>query len=238
MPEYLEVTLDVATALSIIGAAATFFFQLRRQKRADLEVEKWQLLKEMAGRINDYKTEIVYAIMEKHDRIMESKEVGFKEETWAETEWKDLVLLLNHVLEILTKAYYFAEQDLRSNAQMIAVQFKDPRMDITEQVESFRAGVELINDRLTKMMMIPAVMDWKLRMFYVHYFLREVGLRILGQDVTKWSFGEKPDDYLDQVMSLTETYAPREYYKKEEQPPTVFDVLDDFANSIVEAIRV
>lgn len=25
MPEYLEITLDVATALSIIGAAATFF---------------------------------------------------------------------------------------------------------------------------------------------------------------------------------------------------------------------
>ena len=36
-------------------------------------------------------------------------------------------------------AYYYAEYDLRKKAEAIADHYEDPRMDITEHVESFRA---------------------------------------------------------------------------------------------------
>ena len=69
MPEYLGITLDVATALSIIGAAATFLFQVRHQKRADLEKEKWHFLGQLAEGIRDHKLKIVYAILEKNKML-------------------------------------------------------------------------------------------------------------------------------------------------------------------------
>ena len=90
MPNYLEITLDIATALSIMGAAATFFFQLRRQKRLDLETEKWNFLKELAGEIRKYKAEILNEFMDKHDEILKHPDVVFKEETYKDTAWKEV----------------------------------------------------------------------------------------------------------------------------------------------------
>lgn len=168
---------------------------------------------------------------------MKSKEVGWREETWKENEWKDMVFLINHVSRTMTDAYYFAEYDLRKRAEVIAIHYRDPRMDITEQVGSFRNAVDQICGRVGKILLIPAEMDWPLKDFYILYFLREVGLRTLGLDVRDMEMGARPDDYMEQVMAITGDYAPREYYKKEQQPPTVFDVLDDFADSIIEAIK-
>ena len=55
MFEYLEISLDVATALSFIGAAVTFLIQTQRQKRVDLESEQWSLYKELTDEFVQYR---------------------------------------------------------------------------------------------------------------------------------------------------------------------------------------
>ena len=58
------------------------------------------------------------------------------------------VFLLNFVARKMTDAYYYTEYDLRKKAEVIANHYEDPRMDITGQVESFRAVIEKSDDRL------------------------------------------------------------------------------------------
>ena len=72
--------------------------------------------------------------------------------------------------------------------------------------------------------------------YYTAHFLREVGVRTLGVDVQDFPYS-KPDEFLELILSATPHYAPREYYEKKDQPPTIFDALDAFADSIVDAIK-
>ena len=203
MPSYLEITLDVATALSIMGAAATFFFQLRRHRRAELENEKWNFLKELASEIRGYKADIVKVIMDKHSDITKSEDVVFKEETYKETAWNDVVFLLNFVARKMTDAYYYTEYDLRKKAEVIANHYEDPRMDITEQVESFRADIEKLSDRLSDSLLAAVALEIPLMHYYTAHFLREVGVRTLGVDVRDFLPYSKPDEFLELILSVT-----------------------------------
>ena len=58
-----------------------------------------------------------------------------------------------------------------------------------------------------------------------------------GGDIRDIEYDRPPDDELKRILGWTKDFKPRAYYKKEKQPPTVFDVLDDFADSIVAAIK-
>ena len=238
MPEYLEITLDIATALSIIGAAATFLFQLRRQQQADLVSEKWELLKKLASEIRNYKIEIVTLLLDKHNAIIKSEDVLFDKETYGETAWKDLLEVHSRVARIMNEAYFYAEYDLRKRAEGISAQYRDPRMDISEQIESFRIALNEDLNRRTKSLIVPLVIRVQLHEFYYNYFLRDIGLRTPGNILEAFPHGTPPDDELKQILGWTDgIYTPREYYNREDQPPTVFDVLDNFADSIMNAIR-
>ena len=235
MPNYLEITLDIATALSIMGAAATFFFQMRRQKRLDLETEKWNFLKELAGEIRKYKAEILNAFMDRHQRIVKHPDVIFEQETYKDTAWNDMADLVNVVMKTLTKAYYYAEYDLLTKAKSIATHYQDPRMDITKQVGHFRAGIEIVQHRMSMSFGAAGALQFPLSEYYMYYFLNEVGLRTLGADAAEELPYSEPDELLDLIKSVTDDdYAPREYYKENDRPPRIFDVLDEFADSIVE----
>ena len=59
----------------------------------------------------------------------------------------------------------------------------------------------------------------------------------MGADIRDMPHGVTPDAFLKEVLRVPGDYVPREYYKKKDQPPTAFDVLDDFADSIVGAIK-
>ena len=238
MPGYLEITLDVATALSIIGAAATFLTQMRRQRQADLVSEKWEFLKGLADEIRNYKREIVGVLVNKDDAIMRSEDVHYDEETCQDTAWMDIFAVLNRVTHITQKCYFYAEYDLRKRAEWISAQYKDPRIDISEQIESFRQALNKDFRRRRKSVMVPAISPVTTHKFYYSYLLRDIGLRTPGNIVENLPYGTPPDNELKRILAVTNgDYTPREYYKKEDQPPTVFDVLDNFADSIMNAIQ-
>ena len=236
MFDFLEFSLDVATALSIIGAAATFFVQQRRQKRADQENAKWTFLKELADDFAQYKARIVKGIVDKHSFLIDA-DVVFQSDNWKNTAWNDMFSLQSEVNRTITDAYYYVEYDLRKKAEAIAGHFEDPKMDISDQIESFRKATEAQNDRLKKSIRAAHHINLPLKTYYIQVFLRDVGFRTLGIDVRDLPLGEEIDETWTEVRKRTDGYLPRLFIRREEQPPTVLEVLNGFSAAMLNTIK-
>ena len=145
--------------------------------------------------------------------------------------------LLDLVSRTLGEAYFYAEFDIRKKAKAIADHFDDPRLDIGKLVEAFQVSSDAVHTRLEKSVLFASLTDIPLNTWYFNYFLREVGLNSLGAKAVERRYGDPPDEYLEQITSETGGYKPRNYYLKEEEPPTVISLLDDFADAIVDAAK-
>ena len=235
MFDFLEFSLDVATALSIIGAAATFFVQQRRQKRADQENAKWTFLKELADDFAQYKARIVKAIVDKHGLLIDA-DVVYQSDNWRNTAWNDMLSLQTEVNRTITDAYYYVEYDLRKKAEAIAGHFEDPQMGISDQIESFLKATEAPSDRLEKSIGVAHCSNLQLKTYYVEVFLRDVGFRTQGSDVRNFPVGEEIDEFWTEVRELT-GYVPRRHIRREELPSTVLEVLNDFSDAMLNTIK-
>ena len=235
MFDFLEFSLDVATALSIIGAAATFFVQQRREKRADQEDAKWTFLKELADDFAQYKARIVKEIVDKHGDLIDS-DVVFQDD-WENTAWKDMLSLQSKVNRTITDAYYYVEYDLRKKAEAIAGHFEDPEMDISDQIESFREATAAQNDRLVKSFLVAHHGFLPLKDYYVEVFLRDIGFRTQGLDINDFPIGEEIDETWTDVRKNTGGYLSRSFIRREDQPPTVLEVLNGFSDEMLNTIK-
>ena len=222
----LEVSLDVATAISIFGAAVAFFLQQKNQKRADRKDAKWALLRELTDKVAEFKTEIVKGVQSVHSHFMR--------ETESPEKINERINYLTTVAYTsLGAAYYYAHYDLRTKAAAIAHHYDDPELEnLSEKIEVFLASMSDVIVRLKLSETATNKARTKVRDYYENHFLRDIGFRLQGDPPDfEQPMGEDLDDFGKEYEKLD--YTPRRYIKKEDQPPTAFEVLDDFCESIL-----
>lgn len=243
MFDFLEVSLDVATAFSIIGAALTFFIQNQREKRADRDAEKWFLLKQLVDDFAEYKAEIANEIMRNHAELM--KEEDQHNEVSEEAKWQIVNDLRSKVNRIITGAYFYVEYNLRPNAQAVVHHFENEKEASFGQFEArmatlideFRNNITEQCQRLEKSGSLLRRADLSPKKFYITTFLRDVGLRTLGIDVNTLPKGEEPDENWKELIEET-GYPPRQFIGEEDQPPTILEVFDKFSDKLIIEFKI
>lgn len=226
MLEAVEWTLDVATALSIIGAAVAYMLQQRNQKKADREDAQWALLRESADKVGEFKNRVVQEVL-RVDSIIRNDKNDIEE------RFNELHSLSREVRTALNSALYYARYDLRLKAEAIARHYKGAGLqNMPDKIESFVGTMSAVLDRLRVAEDASAELNAPIVYYYQEHFLREVGFR----------FRNQPPDYEGRMgEELDETgkeyqrsgYMPRRYIKKEDQPPTAFEVIDGFFDSML-----
>ena len=66
MFEYLQISLDLATAISIIAAATVFFLQISNDRHKELQSRKWELMASVTDSLHEYRERLEQAIMKYH----------------------------------------------------------------------------------------------------------------------------------------------------------------------------
>lgn len=226
MLEAWQWTLDVATALSIIGAAIAFILQQRSQKKADREDAKWALLRESADKVAEFKDQIVQEVLRVDTFIKNNKNDGDERN-------KEVDSLRTVVRTELSSAIYYALYDLRLKAEAITRHYDGVGLEkMPDKIESFVRAMSDVLDRIDYGERASAELNASIPYYYEEHFLREVGFR----------FRNDPPDYegpmgeeLDEVGKEYHKrgYTPRRYIKKEKQPPTAFEVIDGFFDSML-----
>ena len=226
MWEALEWSLDVATALSIISAAVAFILQQRSQKKADREDAQWALLRESADKVGEFKDQIVQEVLSVDSDIKNDKKD-------IEERIGKLDSLESVVRTALNSALYYALYDLRLKAEAIARHYDGVGLvNMPDKIESFVGSMSDVLDRLGNAGRASTELNAPIVYYYEEHFLREVGFR----------FRTDPPDYQGPMgEELDETgkayqergYTPRRYIKKEDQPPTAFEVIDGFFDSML-----
>ena len=222
----LEWSLDVATALSIIGAAIAFILQQREQKRADRRDAKWTLLRELTDKMAKFKTEIVHGVQSVHSHFVRDTESPEKIN-------EKMNYLATVAYTSLGAAHYYAHYDLKMKAAAIVHYYDDQDLEnIPEKIEAFLASMSDVIGRLKLSEAATNEVETSVSDYYENHFLRDIGFRLQG-DPTDFEqpMGEDLDDIGKEYQRLG--YTPRRYIRKEDQPPTAFEVLDDFCDSIL-----
>ena len=139
----IPISLDLATALSIVFASIAYIFRSIYEKRSDIRAEKWKLMREMTDEILKYKSEIrrdvIEMIIKRNKMIIRSNKKEETEETQkAKEEELDfsrdgIGKLIAKIRGRLDEASYFAEYDVQKKATIIARKYeptKDQRTRI------------------------------------------------------------------------------------------------------------
>ena len=223
----LEITLDVATAVSIIGAASAFILQQRSQKRGDREDAKWALFRELADKLAEFKNQIVQEVLVVHGSL--HNQTG----EMTEEQKKEMVSLATIARTTLSSAYYYANYDLRLKVEAIARHYDDPGLKhIPDMIESFLKSMTDVKIRFRNSHKAYVGLELHVSDYYDKMFLRDMGFRLQGDPP---DFEQSHGKDLDKVGKKIEEYhyTPRRYIKKEDQPPTAFEVLDGFFESML-----
>ena len=230
----LEWSLDVATAVSIIGAAAVFILEQRRQKHADREDAKWALFRELADKLAEFKNQIVQEVLVVNSSLV--NKIGSADERNKKVESLRII-----ARTALSSAYYYANYDLRLKAEAIARHYDDPGLKhIPDKIESFLASMSDVLDRINLSERVTAKVKTSVKDYYQNHFLLDLGLRLRddppdfeqphGEDLDK---DAKDFEEYNRTKSKEFHYMPRRYIKKGDLPPTAFEVLDGFFESIL-----
>ena len=146
MWETLEWSLDVATAVSIIGAAAAFLIQTASQKKTERKEAIWSLLRELANGMATTKDKIVQEYLDYHinyyhklkevsqeeqERAQEEQERAQEEQERAQEEQfkKRLDKLEESVYGLLVNYYYYAKYDFPLQAKALAKHYGDEALE-------------------------------------------------------------------------------------------------------------
>ena len=243
----LEVSLDLATAASIIGAAIAFILQQRRESKVNLREARWNLLWELANKFTGFKMEILQE-MTRIDSYVTGGQYRSttlpdgteKTESVAEMV-QGLFALVNRTLSdaqdyadnvFRTKAKaissHFRDQDSEDWSKEIEKSLKDMHKVTLRMLSSHDAAIEL-NKRFVNCINYVDV--------YCEHLLPDLGYQYPQQP--ERSMGKDLDDLGEKYAELPNSYRPgrpympRRYIKKNEQPLTAFDVLDDFVHSML-----
>ena len=226
MWEALEWSLDVATALSIIGAAIAFILQQRGQKKADREDAQWALLRESADKVGEFKDQIVQEVL-RVDSFIKNDKNDIEERN------KKLESLRTVVRTALNSAIYYALYDLRLKAEAIARHYDGAGLEnMPQKIESFVKTMSDVLDRLGNAGKASAELNASIVYYYEEHFLREVGFRFRSDPPDyKGPMGEELDEAGKEYHKRG--YTPRRYIKEDDQPPTAFEVIDGFFDSML-----
>ena len=279
LPDWFGISLDIATAVSIIGAALTFFKQLQREKRKNLQEEKWKFMNELAKEVQKHKTRIVEEVLDKHNSIQSN----------GPNSGSNAIGLLDTAIKILHDVYYRALYDFKPKAKMIATHYDDERMNIEMKVDLFGIEIERLQFRLRSSFAVAKELKWLAGDYYLNHFLWEVGMHTLDTNFEEEQPYSDPDELAELIENTTgkiketkikeyeerinttrdkETkdalekekrkyeeyylpYYPRRHYKmltekgkrefkvldEKDRPRRIFDLLDEFADSIVDSIK-
>ncbi|MCY4477356.1 MAG: hypothetical protein OXC70_05150 [Gammaproteobacteria bacterium] len=226
MGNALQWSLDVATALSIISAAVAFMLQQSRQKKADREDAKWALLRESADKVGEYKSQIVQEVL-RVDSFIKNDNKDIEERN------EKLESLRTVARTALSSAIYYALYDLRLKAEAITRHYDGAGLEnMPVKIESFVRSMSDVLDRLRVAEKASAELNAPIAYYYVEHFLREVGFRYRSDPPDyQGPMGEELDEAAEEYRNRG--YTPRRYIKKEDQPPTAFEVIDGFFDSML-----
>ena len=226
--KYLEISLDVATAVSIVGAAAAFILQQRSQKQADREDAKWGFFRELADKLAEFKNQIVQEVLLVNRSLMNLD--GSTEE-----RNEKLTSVKSVARTALSSAYYYVNYDLRLKAEAIARHYDDRDLeDIPDKIESVLESMTDVIKRINHSEYVTHdCVSTPIEVYYEEHLLRDIGFRMQGDPPDfEQPYGEELDE-IGKEYQKHDGYTPRRYMNKEDQPAVAFEVLDGFFQSML-----
>jgi hypothetical protein len=143
MNNELQIGLDLATSLSIIGAAIMFFIQLMNRKKNELKSELWHITKELLDDLNKSKIEIVNKLIDGYDSMDKESAVEIIDWVYKKSLKVEKYVSLHYKVQIDNFAEFY---DLpQENKAKIAGNFEDLKNDLykyQEMLYNFRKGVQ------------------------------------------------------------------------------------------------
>lgn len=230
MWEYIQFSLDMATAASI-GAAAWFFIrQQRAQRQAERNDAKRALVRELADKMVGFKMGIVEEVFRVNPAIQ--KETGGQEETNQRVN-----ALESMVKNSLSKAIYLVRYDLQLRASIIGGQYSDGAL----KEKTLKLSSSFIENALEVYQRFEdgdeAAQGMNLKQYYHEFLLPDIGFHLIRSIPPVLVLDSPPmGEALDEEGRRFEKYryTPRRYIEKEEQPRTVFDVFDELAKALAD----
>jgi len=240
MWEYVQISLDMATAVSVALAAWFFVKRLKVEKQAERDEAKRKLAQDLADEKRKLAQELVDTIGDFKIQIMEEV-FRLNRPIFAETGGPDginenLNVLESKVYTSLEGAIYYAHLELPLRAHEIARHYNDPKLEkeVLDSTSSFIESALEVYGRLKDGN--QASQDaMKARQYYLQFLLPDIGFPLINLDLEPPGLDVLPmGEDLDEEGKrfLDRGYMPRRYIGKGDQPPTVIGVFDEFAKSL------